>query len=265
MSANIWEVTQLDKLIKLLKENSKKFVILSLILESSPKEDRKMIIKFMKDKYKEFPNITFVLYTVKLNEMNKFDLFKKTQIEEYPYVFHIYDTKNIYITIEKADDVALYEIFEDDKVKKTYQDDLRDFLNSPKSTPEYEDKRTPQRLLTPLHTPSSPTQQNSDLKQHAHQIQQEQQIKTHLNAQQYQTQQNQTQQNQTQQFNQLVQPLQQPQEDPKVIEQKKLLQKLIIYKKKIDEYNTDFLQEIKNRKEEERDIRIENEKSKLKK
>ena len=260
MSANIWEVTQLDKLIKLLKENTEKFVILSLVLESSPKEDRKMIIKFMKDKCKEFPNITFVLYTVKLHEMSKFDLFKKTQVEEYPYVFHIYDTINIYITIEKADDVALYEIFEDDKVKKTYQDDLKDFLNSTKSTPESENKHTSQRFLTPLQTPTSSNQQNSDLKplQHAQKIQQEQQIKTHLNAQQNNPQ----SLSQSQSFNQIVQP---PQEDPKIIEQKKLLQKLIIYKKKIDEYNTDFLQEIKNRKEEERDIRMENEKSKLKK
>jgi hypothetical protein len=256
MSANIWEVTQLDKLIKLLKENTKKFVILSLLLESSPHQDRKMIIKFMKDKCKEYPNLTFVLYTVKLNEMNKFDLFKKTQVEEYPYVFHIYDTVNIYITIEKADDVALYEIFEDNNVKKNYEDNLKEFLNSTKSTPEStrdsDGKNTPQRLglVSPLQSPTSSTQNLRPIQQ-AQQIQQEQKIQTHLNAQQNQLN-----------FNQQVQI---PQEDPKVIEQKKLLQKLIIYKKKIDEYNTDFLQEIKNRKEEERDIRLENEKSKLKK
>ena len=61
---NIWEVTTVSDIVKILKSNPKKFVILGLSLYNAPKTEHKMIKKFLKEKSKQYPNITFLFFKV---------------------------------------------------------------------------------------------------------------------------------------------------------------------------------------------------------
>lgn len=69
---NIWEVVTVTDLIRIIKENPNKFVILSLVLESTPKDIQGFIKKFIKNKSKKFPNMTFLFFKLNKKDLGKF-------------------------------------------------------------------------------------------------------------------------------------------------------------------------------------------------
>jgi hypothetical protein len=61
---NIWEVVCVNDLIKILKDSPQQFIILGIVLESTPKSIQVIIKKFLKEKSKHFPNMKFLYFKV---------------------------------------------------------------------------------------------------------------------------------------------------------------------------------------------------------
>ena len=119
---NLWEVVTVTDLIKLIKENPQKFVIVSLVLESTPKPLQTFIKKFIKDKAKQFPNMTFLYFKVNKRDLGKFSLIDNNP-EVYPLIYHLYDINNVFIKVTSAVKDSIIEAFS--KGEEYYIQDLQ--------------------------------------------------------------------------------------------------------------------------------------------
>lgn len=127
---NIWEVVTINDLIKIIKENPQKFVILALVLNSTPKSLQVYIKKFLKQKAKVFPNMTFLYHKVSSKDLGKISLLDKN-INQYPLMYHIYDVNNIFIKITNAVQETIVEAFS--KGEEYYKTNLLK-LSTPEKT-----------------------------------------------------------------------------------------------------------------------------------
>ena len=130
---NIWEVVTVTDLIKIIKENPKKFVVVSLVLSDSliPESNKNnniqpFIKRHMKDKAKRFPNMTFLFYKVNKKDLGKFSLIDNN-LDLYPLVYHIYDINNIFIKVTCAIKDTIIEAF--NKGSEYYLKDLEQSIN----------------------------------------------------------------------------------------------------------------------------------------
>ena len=123
---NIWEVINLNDLVKILKENEKKFVIVGLCLENSELEIKKSVKKFLKTYSKIYPNITFLYYNVSVKDLGRISLITKN-VEEYPYIYHIYDVSNIFVSVNRANNNTMYDSMS--AVEEYYKKDLQNMHN----------------------------------------------------------------------------------------------------------------------------------------
>ena len=124
---NIWEVTTVSDIVKILKSNPKKFVILGLSLSSALKTEHKIIKKFLKDKAKLYPNITFLFFKVEKNDLGKISLLD-SNIDTYPWIYHVYDCSNIFIKVNNANEETIYKSF--DAGEQYYKKDLEEYMNN---------------------------------------------------------------------------------------------------------------------------------------
>ena len=124
---NIWEVVNLNDLVKILKENEKKFVIVGLCLENSTTEIKKSVKKFLKTYSKIYQNITFLYYNVSVKDLGRISLITKN-IEEYPFIYHIYDVSNIFVSVNRANDNTMYESM--NAVEEFYKKDLQNLISN---------------------------------------------------------------------------------------------------------------------------------------
>jgi hypothetical protein len=124
---NIWEVTTVSDIVKILKSNPKKFVIVGLALANAPKTEHKLIKKFLKDKAKLYPNMTFLFFKVEKNDLGKTSLLN-SDIDSYPWVYHVYDYNNIFIKVNNANEETIYKSFE--AGEQYYKKDLEDYLGN---------------------------------------------------------------------------------------------------------------------------------------
>ena len=140
---NIWEVTTISDIVKILKSNPKKFVILGLSLSNAPKTEHKTIKKFLKDKAKLYPNMTFLFFKVESNDLGKISLLD-SNVDTYPWIYHVYDYNNIFIKVNNANEETIYKSFE--AGEQYYKKDLEEYLdnNSNKTSNQTEDKKTNQ-------------------------------------------------------------------------------------------------------------------------
>ena len=118
---NIWEVVTVNDLIKILKEHEQKFVIIGLCLNDTPVDTVKSIKKFLKHYSKIYPNITFLFYSANVKDLGRISLLSKN-IDEYPFVYHIYDTSNIFVSVNRANKTTIYEAM--NAVEEYYKKDL---------------------------------------------------------------------------------------------------------------------------------------------
>ena len=121
---NIWEVTTVTDIVKILKNNPKKFVILGLSLASAPKSEQKLIKKFLKDKAKLYPNMTFLFFKVEKNNLGKISLLD-ADVDTYPWIYHVYDYNNIFIKVNNANEETIYKSFE--AGEQYYKKDLEEY------------------------------------------------------------------------------------------------------------------------------------------
>jgi len=128
---NIWEVTTVSDIVKILKSNPKKFVILGLSLASAPKTEHKTIKKFLKEKAKLYPNMTFLFYKVESNDLGKISLLD-SNVDTYPWIYHVYDSNNIFIKVNNANEETIYKSFE--AGEQYYKKDLDEYLDNNNTT-----------------------------------------------------------------------------------------------------------------------------------
>lgn len=128
---NIWEIVTVTDLIRIIKENPNKFVILSLVLESTPKDLQGFIKKFIKNKSKKFPNMTFLFFKLNKKDLGKFSLLDN-DVTQYPLIYHIYDINNIFIKVSSAIKETITEAF--NKGEEYYLQDLEKYNNKSLST-----------------------------------------------------------------------------------------------------------------------------------
>ncbi len=122
---NIWEVVCVSDLIKILKDSPQQFIILGIVLESTPKSIQVIIKKFLKEKSKLFPNMKFLYFKANQKDLGKISLLDKDDTK-YPYVYHIYDTTNIFIKVHSANQQSLIEAFNEGE--QYYKKNLQEYL-----------------------------------------------------------------------------------------------------------------------------------------
>jgi hypothetical protein len=122
---NIWEIVTLTDLIKILKENENKFVIVAITLESTPRNIIKVIKKFLKTYSKLYENLTFLYYQASDKDLGRSSLLVKNP-DEYPFVYHVYNTKDIFVSVNRANETTIYEAFT--AVEEYYKKDLQAYL-----------------------------------------------------------------------------------------------------------------------------------------
>ncbi len=122
---NIWEIVTVNDLIKILKENENKFVIVAITLESTPQNIIKSIKKFLKKYAKIYENLTFLYYQANMKDLGRSSLLVKNP-DEYPFVYHVYNTKDIFVSVNRANENTIYEAFT--AVEEYYKKDLQAFL-----------------------------------------------------------------------------------------------------------------------------------------
>lgn len=109
-NCNIWEALSLEDLVKLLRDNPERFIILGLVLKSTPDRTKRIIKKFFKAKYEEYPNILFIYYCIHPKDIGKISLID-SDTSMYPYMYHIQNIENIFVTIDRANEYTINEAF----------------------------------------------------------------------------------------------------------------------------------------------------------
>lgn len=195
---NIWEIVNVNDLIKILKKNEKKFVIVAITLDSTPKSTVKILKKFLLHYSKIYHNLTFLYYKADLKDLNKLNLLNKNT-DEYPFVYHIYDTTEIFVTINRANEQTIYEAF--NAVEKHYKKDLHDNTMN-------QDKQS---------------ESNIKINENINDVSAEKIKNDEITAQM----------------------------NRKVLQHQKLLKKISVLEKHKTQFNDDFLEDIRKRKQEE--------------
>lgn len=211
---NIWEIVALNDLIKILKEKEKQFVIVAITLDNTPIELVKIIKKFLKTYSKLYENLTFLYYNASVKDLGRISLLNK-DVNEYPYIYHIFDTSNIFVSVNRANHNTIYEAF--NAVEEYYKKDLQNYLinkNNIKNNENITDN-TDKTDKSSIHI-------NQDL--HT------------VNSQQMKDDEEQAKMNR------------------RALEHQKLLEKITILENKKKDFNIKFLEDIQKRKKEEKNI-----------
>ena len=122
---NIWEVVCVSDLIKILKTSPQQFIIVGIVLETTPKELQTTIKRFLKSKAKSFPNMKFLFFKANQKDLGKIS-FLETDETQYPFIYHIFDTSNIFIKVNCANQSTINEAFKEGE--QYYKKDLERFL-----------------------------------------------------------------------------------------------------------------------------------------
>jgi len=123
---NIWEVTSVADIVKILKSNPNKFIILGFSLVTAKESEHKLIKKFLKSKAKVYPNMLFIFFKVDKKDMGKISLLS-SDATQYPWIYHIIN-EQIYIKVNAATEETITESFQvgENNIYKKY---LETFLN----------------------------------------------------------------------------------------------------------------------------------------
>ena len=154
---NIWEVVCVSDLIKILKDSPLQFVIVGLVLESTPKSIQTEIKRFLKDKAKVFPNMKFLYYKASTKDLGRISLLDKDE-SQYPYVYHIFDVSNIFIKVTCANKQTIYEAFK--AGEQYYVDNLKKYREEKKEKVENREEHTQEDNISKENQSQNNTQNN---------------------------------------------------------------------------------------------------------
>jgi hypothetical protein len=203
---NIWEIITLNDLVKVLKSSEKKFVIVAITLDSTPKNIIKILKKFLVNYSKIYKNLTFLYYKADKKDLGRINILN-TNEEEYPFVYHIYDTSEIFVSVNRANGDSILEAFT--AVEDYYKKDLQVYLeNLNNDKTDKKEKNESNITINNINDVSQEKIKQDD-------------ITAELNR--------------------------------KALLHQKLLEKIAIFERKKELYNTQFLEDIKKRKKDEQD------------
>ena len=221
---NIWEIVTVNDLVKILKEHENKFVIVGLTLQTTPDDMIKTIKKFLKDYSKIYKNITFLYLNVLDKDLGRINILKKDK-SEYPFVYHIYNTSDIFVSVNRVNKQTLYESMY--AVEKYYKKDLENYLSSLSNEKS-------NNVIINNNLPFNNNLNND-------------QLNNNKNDEDY----NENQEQERQQINDL----QNEETQQKVLEHENLLNRIVIFEDKKKIHNLKFLEDIQKRKKEEKNKR----------
>jgi len=204
---NIWEIVTLNDLVKILKSSEKKFVIVAITLDSTPKNIIKELKKFLVHYSEIYKNLTFLYYKADKKDLGRISFLSKNE-DEYPFVYHIYDTSEIFVSVNRANGDSILEAF--NAVEEYYKKDLSSNL--------VEKSETEKSNITINSNFNDVNNVNNVNNVSAEKIKQDE-ITAEMNR--------------------------------KVLQHQKLLEKISIFEKHKELYNTKFLEDIKKRKKDE--------------
>lgn len=108
MSQNLWQVANFDDLLYFLRNGTKKFIVLSLVLVMTEDKYKHMIKKAIKQKSTQYPNVTFLYYAVRESDIGRISILDKDK-SRYPKMCHIYDIKELLLEIASIDNPEIIE------------------------------------------------------------------------------------------------------------------------------------------------------------
>ena len=217
---NIWEIVTVNDLVKILKEHENRFVIVALTLQETPDNDVKIIKKFLKDYSKIYKNLTFLYFKLSDKDLGRINILKKDK-SEYPFVYHIYNTADIFVSVNRVNKQTLYESM--NAVEKYYKKDLENMIDT-----HQESEQTGKSVVINNNLSFKKTEKNNDNNNEIYEQQEQQEEQELQNDEDTQR---------------------------RVLEHENLLNKLIIYEEKKKQHNLKFLEDIQKRKKEEKNNR----------
>ena len=243
---NIWEIVTVNDLVKILKENEDKFCIVALTLQETPDNDVKMIKKFLKDYSKIYKNLTFLYLKLSDKDLGRINIIKKDK-NEYPFIYHIYNTSDIFVSVNRVNKKTLYESM--NVVEKYYKKDLENRLEKLQENNNDNDNDNDNEhksvVVTNLNINKNKIiNQNQDKNQYNNTIGDDKNNNLNNDNDDH----NDDKKNLTDlQNNEEMQ--------RKVLEHENLLNQIIIFEEKKKQHNLHFLEDIQKRKKEEKNKR----------
>ncbi len=150
MTQNIWEVVTFEDLLYFLRKSEKKFVILGLVLNQTPKNIKFTIKKFMKNKADDYQHITFLYYKVRPEDFGRLSILGK-DVNVYPKMCHIYNIKELLMEVSAID---CYDVLEDafaDMAEYYAQDPIpQNEQQKPQEQQEQKQQFIQQRKIDPI-------------------------------------------------------------------------------------------------------------------
>lgn len=222
---NIWELVSIDDLSRLIKNNPKRFIIVGLVIASTEERMKRQMKKLMKIKHKEFPNILFLYYCVKNGEFGRISLTDRP-ISEYPLMYGIYDIDQLLFIVKAANENTIYEVFEDEGIQKIFLHNRQQFMEGLKQKNNVQKDE----INNDDDNIDEPINDNSDS-------------------------------NHDENKESIDMPQNKPNPKNMLMEQKKLLDKILLIKKHADKFNLEFIKDIQERKREEESLNKDQHKS----
>ncbi len=216
---NIWEVLCVSDLIKILKDSPKQFVILGIVLDTTPKPTQVIIKKFLKEKAKYFPNMKFLFFKATSKDLGKISLLEKEEAQ-YPFVYHIYDTSSIFIKVNSATQQTLVESF--NAGEQYYRQNLEEYLSIKEQAQMMKEQE------------NDNTNSNENKEETNNKKNQQSNIKNHqpnINTEEWTKQQS------------------------EIESQQKIIEKIVTFQERAKDFNLELLKDIQQRKVEEDKIR----------
>jgi len=117
--SNICEIPSLKELTFYLQsEGAGSHVVLGVTLEETDKSDKVQIKKFLKSKYSSYPHIKFAYFCAKESDLGKLKTILRTDKSKYPYLYYIYNTTTICAIVNNTITDTMEESF--DMMKEHY-------------------------------------------------------------------------------------------------------------------------------------------------
>lgn len=118
---NLWEITNFNDLIKLLRTSINKFVVLAITLKDTENPLKKKLKKIIKTNSKICPKLLFLYYQASDTDLGRVDPLLNDIKNDYPKLYYIYNTQEIWSSVLGIDLGANLENFFSD-ICKHYND-----------------------------------------------------------------------------------------------------------------------------------------------
>lgn len=240
MSKNLWQVVNRDDLLYHLKNGTDRIIVLTLTLIDTDESIKTMLRKYIKRRSEQYPNIIFIYYAVRKEDIGKVGTLVPRDLNYYPVMYHIYNIKKLLWVIPSIDksQEKFNEIDESFTKLDEYYSEFDPNLQKKMSDDEYNQSLHKNDNNNDDNNDDS-NDNNNDSNNDNNNVN-----KNNINNMMKNIMNNTNNILKTQQNNK-------SEKIDKLTERKKLAEKIIFIKKKWEEYELTFFEEIKKRKKDE--------------